>query len=61
MPNQAITYDKFMNTETYEYIKDAYHVLGSDSSLKVIKDHLPRYVSYLQIKVVRNLLFTSSV
>jgi len=57
MPNDAITYDKFMNKETYEYIKDAYQVLGSDSSLKIIKDHLPRYVSYTQIKVVRNLLF----
>jgi ATP-dependent DNA helicase PIF1 len=57
MPHQSITFDKFMNTETYEYIKDAYQVLGSDSSLKVIKDHLPRYVSYTQIKVVRNLLF----
>jgi len=57
MPNDAITYDKFMNKETYEYIKDAYQVLGNDSSLKVIKDHLPRYVSYTQIKVVRNLLF----
>jgi ATP-dependent DNA helicase PIF1 len=61
MPNEAITYDKFMNTETYDYIKDAYHVLGSDSSLKVIKDHLPRYVSYTQIKVVRNLLFPTSI
>jgi len=57
MPHESITYDKFMNTETYEYIKDAYQVLGSDSSLKVIKDHLPRYVSYTQIKVVRNVLF----
>jgi hypothetical protein len=57
MPNDAITFDKFMSTETYEYIKDAYNVLGNDSSLKVIKDHLPRYVSYTQIKVVRNLLF----
>lgn len=57
MPNDAITYDKFMSTETYEYIKDAYQVLGSDSSLKVIKHHLPRSVSYVQIKVVRNLLF----
>lgn len=57
MPHESITFDKFMNTETYEYIKDAYKVLGSDSSLKVIKDHLPRYVSYTQIKVVRNLLF----
>jgi len=61
MPNDAITYDKFMSAETYEYIKDAYQVLGSDSSLKVIKDHLPRYVSYLQIKVVRNLLFPINV
>lgn len=61
MPHDAITFDKFMNTETYEYIKDAYKVLGSDSSLKVIKDHLPRYVSYVQIKVVRNLLFPGSV
>ena len=57
MPHESITYDKFMSTETYEYIKDAYQVLGSDSSLKVIKDHLPRYVSYTQIKVVRNVLF----
>ena len=61
MPNDAITFDKFMNTDTYEYIKDAYHVLGSDSSLKVIKDHLPRYVSYTQIKVVRNILFPIKV
>jgi hypothetical protein len=61
MPHESITFDKFMNTETYEYIKDAYKVLGSESSLKVIKDHLPRYVSYTQIKVVRNLLFPASV
>jgi ATP-dependent DNA helicase PIF1 len=61
MPHESITFDKFMNAETYEYIKDAYKVLGSDSSLKVIKDHLPRYVSYVQIKVVRNLLFPGSV
>jgi len=60
MPHESITFDIFMNTETYEYIKDAYKVLGSDSSLKVIKDHLPRYVSYVQIKVVRNLLFPGS-
>jgi len=57
MPHESITFDKFMSAETYEYIKDAYKVLGSESSLKVIKDHLPRYVSYVQIKVVRNLLF----
>ena len=61
MPHESITFDKFMNTETYEYIKDAYQVLGSDSSLKVIKDHLPRYVSYTQIKVVRNVLFPVTV
>jgi len=57
MPNPAITYDKFMTSEIYEHIRDAYNVLGGDSSLKVIKDHLPRYISYMQIKVVRNLLF----
>jgi ATP-dependent DNA helicase RecQ len=61
MPNDAITFDKFMTAETYEHIKDAYNVLGNESSLKVMKDHLPRYISYNQIKVVKNLLFPTNL
>lgn len=56
VPHEGITYQMFMTEVIYGYIVDAFQVFGNDIPLKVVKDNLPREVSYLQIKMVRNMM-----
>jgi uncharacterized protein YpbB len=56
VPHEGISYQTFMTDVIYGYIVDAFQVLGKDIPLKVVKDNLPREVSYLQIKMVRNMM-----
>lgn len=56
VPHEGIPYQTFMTEVIYGYIVDAFQVLGKDIPLKVVKDNLPREVSYLQIKMVRKMI-----
>jgi uncharacterized protein YpbB len=56
VPHEGIPYSTFMTEVIYGYIVDAFQVLGKDIPLKVVKDNLPREVSYLQIKMVRKII-----
>ena len=56
IPNEAITFDKFMTLEEYNSIIEIIKYIEKDSTLKNIKERLPKSISYEQIKIAKKLI-----
>ena len=59
IPNEAITFDKFMSLEEYNSIIEIIKNIKEDTKLKIIKDRLSKNISYEKIKIVKKIYETT--
>ena len=56
IPDKSITFDKFMTLEEYDSIIEIIKNTEKDTTLKIIKEKLPKNISYEQIKIAKKLI-----